>query len=384
MPSAVANAYCNNNAFQPGTPRDTGCTNCNAFVGAGANHSYSVIWGGNCANQTNLFVLNGSGAVEHYRPEFTYMGFRFAQLWGLPEGVEPTTETLVQHFVHSDVPEVGTVHLPATTASPNGTADILNRVQSATVYAQRSNLMSIPTDCPQRERRGWMGDAHVSQSNSGGPSRLFSCAVLTCRDMRGLCVDELERGAPQPRHARKHLESRRGPTSIWILILNPQLCWHIHHPSKQMPCLQQAFYTNFLNLIRDDQLMGCETKQGEGGQSCPNAVLSAGSIADVTPFTTGPYGAFPGSVVWQAAYPVITYNTWKAYGDLQLIGHHWDGLVALSDYWSRQPCAQSAQNLCGGLGDWVDPSWPIRTTDAQVRPDVLLCRCCCCCGYLSI
>ena len=42
----------------------------------------------------------------------------------------------------------GQVHFPAVTASPNGTADVLNRIQSATVYAQRSNLMSIPTDCP--------------------------------------------------------------------------------------------------------------------------------------------------------------------------------------------------------------------------------------------
>ena len=39
----------------------------------------------------------------------------------------------------------------------------------------------------------------------------------------------------------------------------------------------EAFYANFLNLIRDDQLMGCETKQGEGGQSCSNAALAAGT-----------------------------------------------------------------------------------------------------------
>ena len=82
-----------------------------------------------------------------------YAGFRFVQLWGYPEGTEPTADTLIQHFVHSNVPEVGAVHFPAVAASPNGTADILNRVQSATVYAQRSNLMSIPTDCPQRGRR---------------------------------------------------------------------------------------------------------------------------------------------------------------------------------------------------------------------------------------
>ena len=76
-------------------------------------------------------------------------------------------------------------------------------------------------------------------------------------------------------------------------------------------------------------------------------------------------GAFPGSVVWQAAYPVITYNSWKSYGDLQLIDRHWDGLVALADYWARQPCSQKNQNLCGGLGDWVDTLWPVENTDAQ-------------------
>jgi len=59
--------------------------------------------------QTNLFILNGSGTTEHYRPEFMYAGFRFVQLWGLPAGVVPTVETLLQHFVHSDVPPVGAV-----------------------------------------------------------------------------------------------------------------------------------------------------------------------------------------------------------------------------------------------------------------------------------
>jgi hypothetical protein len=167
VPSAVNNGYCNNNAHQPGTPQDTGCTNCNSFVGAGANRSYSAVWGGNCANQTNSFTLTGSATDEYYRPEFMYAGFRYVQLWGLPAGVEPTKETLVQHFVHSDVPEVGAAQFPPmVAASPNGTADILNRLQSATVYAQRSNLMSIPTDCPQRERRGWLGDAQMSSNEA--------------------------------------------------------------------------------------------------------------------------------------------------------------------------------------------------------------------------
>ena len=61
----------------------------------------------------------------------------------------------------------------------------------------------------------------------------------------------------------------------------------------------QAFYANFLDLIRDDQLIGCETRTGEGGGSCPNPALAAGSIADVTPFTTGPEYA-PQLLCWLA------------------------------------------------------------------------------------
>ena len=31
-----------------------------------------------------------------------------------------------------------------------------------TRYASLSNWLNIPTDCPQRERRGWLGDAQLT------------------------------------------------------------------------------------------------------------------------------------------------------------------------------------------------------------------------------
>ena len=34
-----------------------------------------------------------------------------------------------------------------------GTEDVLNGVHHLVRYSQLSNLMSVPTDCPQRERR---------------------------------------------------------------------------------------------------------------------------------------------------------------------------------------------------------------------------------------
>ena len=51
---------------------------------------------------------------------------------------------------------------PAPPAPVPGFPDVLNAIHEMTRRAQLSNLWSVPTDCPQRERRGWMGDAQVS------------------------------------------------------------------------------------------------------------------------------------------------------------------------------------------------------------------------------
>ena len=61
---------------------------------------------------------------------------------------------LTAHFCHSDLPRVGTVALPDVAAATDvGTPDILNEIYHITLCAQMSQLWSIPTDCPQREKR---------------------------------------------------------------------------------------------------------------------------------------------------------------------------------------------------------------------------------------
>lgn len=40
--------------------------------------------------------------------------------------------------------------------------DLLNRLYENVIWGQRSNFLSVPTDCPQRdERLGWTGDAQA-------------------------------------------------------------------------------------------------------------------------------------------------------------------------------------------------------------------------------
>jgi alpha-L-rhamnosidase len=104
----------------------------------------------NLAKMVGTYICAGTG-VETYRTHFTYYGFRYVQVNGFP-GI-PGEEAVTAHFVHSNVPQSGEF------TSSN---DLLNAVQHATRYASWSNLMDIPTDCPQRERFGWLGDAQLS------------------------------------------------------------------------------------------------------------------------------------------------------------------------------------------------------------------------------
>lgn len=99
---------------------------------------------------TDIYVSKGGPQV--FEPRFTFHGFRYVEVT-LPEGKGPEDITLTAFAVHSDMPMTGTFECGS---------DLLNKLQSNIVWTQRSNFLSVPTDCPQRdERMGWLGDAQV-------------------------------------------------------------------------------------------------------------------------------------------------------------------------------------------------------------------------------
>ena len=114
--------------------------------------------GGNCANQTFSYITRGvpAGDSESYRPTFAYSGFRWVQVLGWPPAPAPapTASALSCVATSSGVAATGDVSFGA--ASPQGR--LLNGVQALVVRTQRSNLASIPTDCPQR------GEASTEES----------------------------------------------------------------------------------------------------------------------------------------------------------------------------------------------------------------------------
>lgn len=96
------------------------------------------------------FILKG-GPAETLEPQFTFHGFRYAQITGFPG--ELTADNIKAVVISSDCPTTGTFEC--------SNQDV-NRLYQNTVWGMRSNYISVPTDCPQRdERMGWMGDAQV-------------------------------------------------------------------------------------------------------------------------------------------------------------------------------------------------------------------------------
>jgi alpha-L-rhamnosidase len=102
------------------------------------------------ASQTDRYIMKGEG-VERWEPHFTFHGFRYVAVTGLP--VPADTGTVTGVVVSSDLAPTGTFE----------TSDsLLNQLQHNIVWGQRSNFLDVPTDCPQRdERLGWTGDAQV-------------------------------------------------------------------------------------------------------------------------------------------------------------------------------------------------------------------------------
>lgn len=100
--------------------------------------------------QIDTYICRGGGR-EIWEPRFTYHGFRYVEVTGLPAGSRPPRLTGV--VVHTDGEPAGGF----VCSDP-----MLNRIHQAAVWTLVSNLHGVPTDCPARERCGWMGDSHAS------------------------------------------------------------------------------------------------------------------------------------------------------------------------------------------------------------------------------
>lgn len=123
--------------------------------------------GGSSRGMSWWQFTKATDGVERWSPHFAYVGFRYLKVEFFPPdpagpplltadagpGPRPKLQAIEAIVVHGDSPRVG--HFAASNP-------LLGRIETLVTWAQRSNLMSVFTDCPHREKLGWLEQDHLN------------------------------------------------------------------------------------------------------------------------------------------------------------------------------------------------------------------------------
>jgi len=104
------------------------------------------------------YTLSGAAALETWHPRFAYYSFRYVQVSvgsATPGGKTPQVLSLSGNFVHARAPVVGRF---------SNSNQLLNRIHTLIDRAVLSNLASVVTDCPSREKLGWLEQTYLNAS----------------------------------------------------------------------------------------------------------------------------------------------------------------------------------------------------------------------------
>lgn len=97
-----------------------------------------------------LYTMRGDAGGEEWFPDFFYQGARYLQVEIEGCGDVEKLESVV---VHSDSPSAG---------SFSCSNELFNRIHTLVRWAQRSNFTHVLSDCPTRERLGWLEQYHLN------------------------------------------------------------------------------------------------------------------------------------------------------------------------------------------------------------------------------
>ncbi len=180
----------------------------------------------------------GNDGKESWSPKFFYVGCRYLQVHLTPattNGELPKIKSIGGIVIHSASEPVGEFEC---------SNDLFNRTFNLVRWAQQNNMVSILTDCPHRERLGWLEQDHLN-----GPALRydFDLAQLFTKIVNDISDSQLTNGlvpttAPEytifrSKSDTNHLRSDFGDSPEWssTFIL--------------VPC-QQYEFDGDLNLFR--------------------------------------------------------------------------------------------------------------------------------------
>lgn len=125
------------------------------------------------------YILKGSG-VETWQPRFSYYGFRYLQVERVVLAGRTNTENLP---VLIDVKGLHTRNAVAKAGSFTSSSQLFNSIYSLIEWSIKSNMASVLTDCPHREKLGWLEQTHLMGNSIRYNYDMSSFFRKTVRDM---------------------------------------------------------------------------------------------------------------------------------------------------------------------------------------------------------
>jgi alpha-L-rhamnosidase len=126
------------------------------------------------------YVLKGDGE-ETWQPRFTYYGFRYIQVDNTVPQSTPNANKLP---VIISIKGLHTRNAAATVGDFTCSNQLFNRTFKLIDWAMKSNMASVFTDCPHREKLGWLEEAHLVGSSLHYNYDIHRLALKCINDMR--------------------------------------------------------------------------------------------------------------------------------------------------------------------------------------------------------
>ncbi len=201
------------------------------------------------------YVLKGDG-VEEWQPQFTFYGFRYIQVEGaVPAGEEnaggkPVLLQLDGLHLSNRAEEAGTF----ACSNP-----MYNKIHTLIDWAIRSNMQSVLTDCPHREKLGWQEQNHLMQFSLLYRYDLSSMYEKILNDLE---ASQWENGAMTtiaPEYVRFDIGSGFEDTPEWgsAAIICPWYIWQAYGDKRLIenhyPVMKK--YMNYLTSRSKDHIV---------------------------------------------------------------------------------------------------------------------------------
>jgi hypothetical protein len=106
------------------------------------------------------YILKGEGeGEESWQPQFTYYGFRYLQVHCIAK------DSTQQAPVIKDIKGLHIRNAAEQVGSFTSSNDLFNKTNELINWAIKSNTVSVFTDCPHREKLGWLEETHLMGSS---------------------------------------------------------------------------------------------------------------------------------------------------------------------------------------------------------------------------